>query len=141
MMIGPIFASCIAAAASLYDLPESILYAVHKVEGGKAGTVVGNTNGTHDHGPMQVNTVWVKKLADMYGKPESVIKDKLANDVCFNVHVSAWILKGEMLKAGDFWEGVGRYHSRTPGIKERYQKKVVEAAADLYGKSVFRKGE
>lgn len=136
---GAVLATCIASAAAAYQLPEPILWSIQKVEGGAPGAVSRNSNGTEDLGPMQINTLWVRELAAAYRQPPDVIRQRLIADTCFNVKVGAWILASEIARSGDFWTGVGHYHSRTPKHKARYTRKVVEVARTLFGPQVFSK--
>ncbi|MGC9271832.1 MAG: hypothetical protein ACP5E6_16945, partial [Acidiphilium sp.] len=55
--------SCIDAAAGLYHLPPALFMILLHVEGGRPGFVSGNTNGTVDIGPMQINQIWLPTLA------------------------------------------------------------------------------
>lgn len=48
---------CSISAAVKYEVPANIVLAVAEKEGGKPGQWVKNTNGTHDVGPMQFNTL------------------------------------------------------------------------------------
>lgn len=132
-------AACVSAAASLYQLPAPIIPILLDLEGGRVGAVSTNTNKTVDIGPMQINSHWVPKLARRYGVEPSVVYDRLLKDECFNIHIGAWILKTEIVLAnGDFWNGVGHYHSRTSQFKRIYMQKAVKAAIARYGASVFQ---
>lgn len=113
--------TCITEAARDYSLPVRGLLAVWLTEGGKPGTVSKNTNGTVDYGPMQINTVWAKRLEKDFG----VTPEMLTEDFCMSIRAGAYILRYEINQAGgDFWDGVGHYHSRTPHHKHRYIKQV-----------------
>ena len=48
---------CSISAAIHYEVPANILLAIAEKEGGKPGQWVLNSNGTHDIGPLQFNTV------------------------------------------------------------------------------------
>ena len=54
---------CLTAAAAAHRLPPAMLVILLKVEGGTLGRTSPNTNDTSDIGPMQVNTIWVSKMA------------------------------------------------------------------------------
>ena len=118
--------ACYVQAAVDYRLPLGILPAIAKVEGGEAGMSSQNTNGTRDHGHMQINDVWMRHFAQK-GADIAAIK----NDVCMSIKAAAYILRVEIDRAGDFWMGVGRYHSRTPHLHQRYLSKVAPLAAQL----------
>jgi hypothetical protein len=87
---------------------------------------------------MQINSIHVPDLAAHYGLPEATVQERLRDDVCFNTRIAAWLLKREIALAdGDFWQGVGRYHSRTPSLRDRYIRKVVQALRERFGTAVF----
>ncbi|WP_235389940.1 lytic transglycosylase domain-containing protein [Pseudomonas oryzihabitans] len=112
---------CMVEAARDYSIPLRGLISVWLTEGGKLGTLSPNKNGTIDHGPFQINTVWTDYLAKNFG----VTKEVLTNDFCWSARAAAYILRYEInLAGGDFWEGVGHYHSRTPKFKYPYIAKV-----------------
>ncbi len=113
--------ACMVQAAIDYSLPLRGLIAVWLTEGGRVGTESKNTNGTTDHGPMQINTVWVHRLQSQFG----VTKQMLTNDFCWSVRAGAYILRYEInLAGGSFWDGIGHYHSRTPKYKYPYINRV-----------------
>ena len=115
--------SCAVHASAEYGVPYSIIYGILTVEGGKVGTVSKNTNGTQDFGPMQVNSLWLKKLS-----PYGITQHHLVNDACVNVRTGTWILANEIRRAGgDLWKGVASYHSRTPSRGHNYARKVWQA--------------
>lgn len=112
---------CITHAADTYSLPVKALLAVWLTEGGNIGTKSVNKNGTIDYGPMQINTVWAKKLNKEFG----INEESLANDFCTSFKAAAYILRFHINNAnGDFWEGIGNYHSKTPKHKYPYIKRV-----------------
>lgn len=122
----PVTEQCVAEAAARFDLPTTVLYSILKVEGGKVGKTNKNTNGTYDMGPMQINSIWLPTFSKYLSKHEII------NDGCKNVLAGAWILKANIVRVhGDFWRGVGNYHSRTKGLNERYQWKVYQASLGL----------
>lgn len=110
---------CVSAAAAAYSLPERVFRAVLRTEGGWAGLKKRNPNGTYDMGPGQINTIHLPALAK-YGISEHM----LVNDSCINIYVAAYRLRAEIERAGDFWRGVGNYHSRTPQFHQAYLQKV-----------------
>ncbi|WP_321959331.1 lytic transglycosylase domain-containing protein [Burkholderia cenocepacia] len=113
--------ACVVQAANDYTLPVRGLLAVWLTEGGRAGTVSKNTNGTSDYGPMQINTVWAKRLESQFGVTRQMITD----DFCWSVRAGAYILRYEINQAGgSFWDGVGHYHSRSPQYKFPYIERV-----------------
>ena len=62
---------------------------IYEVEGGQIGQVVGNTNGSYDIGPMQINTLWVPELARHWGVSEKQAFRMLRDDPCINTGVFA----------------------------------------------------
>ena len=121
---------CVQLAADRYGLPVSVIQAILKVEGGRVGQAVSNSNGTEDLGPMQINTVWLPRLA-AYG----VTRQQLQNDRCINILVGSWILAGQLKTAKNMqgsvqrrvWWGIGAYHSKTPQNNVSYALKVWRA--------------
>ncbi|HBQ9619842.1 lytic transglycosylase domain-containing protein, partial [Klebsiella pneumoniae] len=70
-----------------------------------------------------INTIWANKLASDFG----VKAEQLQHDFCASAMASAYILKYNIiLEGGDFWQGVGRYHSNTPARKAWYIGKVYQ---------------
>lgn len=127
MITAQIFAACIFAAAQTYAVPHTVLLGVLHVEGGRAGMASQNTNGTQDLGPMQINTLWVPKLARHWNVPEATAKRMVRDNPCVNVGVGAWILRMKMNETGSLSRGIAHYHSATPGIGTRYRDKVLVA--------------
>ena len=124
--------SCIEAAANAHGLPPTVLVILLRVEGGRLGRVSDNTNATVDIGPMQVNEIWLRKLAARWGAsiPDTFLA--LRDSFCANLEGGAWILRQGLDEArGDFWRGVGYYHSHTPENKANYLRKVLQQALRL----------
>ncbi len=96
-----------------------------QVEGGHVGEQTHNTNGSYDLGPMQVNTLWVPKLAQMWNVNFQTAYSWVRDDGCVNVHVAAWILKQKIVEAGSLVGGIAHYHSATPRHGVPYAAKVV----------------
>lgn len=113
--------ACLSDVANHFRLPMPLLEAVLKVEGGRPGLAMRNSNGTYDLGPMQINTSWLPVLAE-----KNITREMLRDDFCVNVAVGAWILARELNQipakpaVADFWQAVGRYNSRTPRHNYRY---------------------
>lgn len=121
---------CVQLAADRYGLPVSLIQAILKVEGGQPGQAVSNSNGTEDLGPMQINTVWLPRLA-----PHGITREQLQNDRCINILVGSWILASQFKAAKEMegppqrrlWWAIGSYHSRTPEHNVKYALKVWQA--------------
>ena len=113
--------ACLQQAAAHYKLPVKLLSAILRVEGGRAGLAVRNSNGSFDLGPMQINTVWLSTL-----KPRGITLVMLRDDYCVNVAVASWILARELQRLpaqpshGQIWQAVANYHSHTPQYNYRY---------------------
>jgi hypothetical protein len=109
--------ACIVVAARDYSLPLRGLLSVQLTEGGRLGTLSKNSNGSVDHGPFQINTIWAQRLVREFG----ITPAMLTNDLCWSARAAAYILRYQINQAGgDFWEGVGHYHSYTKKYKEAY---------------------
>lgn len=116
---------CSVAAAVEYQIPANIVIAVAENEGGKPGQWVLNTNGTHDVGPMQFNTSYLKEL----GKYNITASD-VAQAGCYSFRLAAWRLRQHIMKdSGDIWTRAANYHSRTPEHNARYRANLKIRAA------------
>lgn len=130
----PELGTCITNAAAHYEVPEPLIWLILDVEGGEAGTVMGNTNGTDDLGPMQINTFWLPLIEKHYKRSRSSLRWQLVHDACFNIAVGTWILRVNIDEAGgDVWKGIGWYHSRTPEHASRYLNRILKSAERWYG--------
>ena len=65
LMIHQVPVQCINQAAQHYHVPAALVISVLVNERGKPGFIQKNSNGSEDFGPMQINSIWLKKL-----KPE-----------------------------------------------------------------------
>jgi len=122
------FESCVAAAEQKYQVPGCILHAVHEIESSgdlEPGLVRSNTNGTQDFGVTQINTVWIQYFERNFGLTQAAF----ANNACLAVNGSAYIIRYEINSSGgDFWRGVGNYHSRSAVEHARYVTDVAREA-------------
>ena len=115
---------CSIAAPVKYQVPANIVLAVAEKEAGKPGQWVRNTNGTHDVGPMQFNTAYLRDLA-RYG----ITPADVATAGCYAFDLAAWRLRQHIkTDTGDLWTRAANYHSRTPRYNATYR-------ADLLVKS------
>ncbi len=126
-MIEAALATCIFLAAENYSVPPAVLMGIMKVEGGKIGQQVKNTNGSYDLGPMQINTIWLPELAKHWKVSKSTAKKWVKDDGCTNVGVAAWILRKKASDAGSIYTGIAHYHSKTPSLGTKYRRKVIKA--------------
>lgn len=97
---------CVADAAQRYQVPELLLHALLRQEGGRLHQRVRNRNGTHDLGPAQINSAWLTHFA-RYGLTES----HLLGDFCINIAAAAYILRSfQLRKAGDLYQAIVAYN-------------------------------
>jgi hypothetical protein len=130
-------ARCIHSAALGADWLEKTLWGLREQEAGWLGAEVVNTNGTHDLGPLQINSAWVPRIAGMLGKPESQVRYWLRQDACFNVQAARWIFLSGLAVTGNYWKAVGAYHSPTPWRQQAYAAKVAGHMHRLFGARPF----
>lgn len=115
---------CSISAAVKYEVPANIVLAIAEKEGGKAGGWVKNTNGTHDVGPMQFNTLYLGDLA-RYG----ITANDVAAAGCYSFDLAAWRLRQHIRKdTGDLWTRAANYHSRTPQVNAIYRADLMRKA-------------
>ena len=115
---------CSISAAVKYEVPANIVLAVAEKEAGRPGQWVKNTNGTHDVGPMQFNTVYLADLA-RYG----ITANDAAASGCYSFDLAAWRLRQHLRKdKGDLWTRAANYHSRTPHYNAVYRADLMRRA-------------
>jgi hypothetical protein len=119
LLIHDVPIECINHAAIIYHVPATLIVSVLVTEGGRIGTVKLNKNGTHDYGPMQINTIWFNRI-----KQYGYNKDDILYNPCANVEVGAWILSQRIASTKDLWYGIGSYNSYSLPQNSRYQNKV-----------------
>ncbi len=123
---------CLYAAAGIHRVPPAVLVVLLNVEGGSLGHVSQNTNATVDIGPMQVNQIWIPQVAAHWHATPSATFLALRDNFCANVEAGAWILRQGLDEArGDFWQGVGYYHSHDPEYKASYLQAVLKQVLRL----------
>ena len=129
------FLACMAAAAAFYHLPPRVLPSIQAVEGGQVGMVRMNSNNTADSGLMQVNTIWVQPLARYARMTPATVVYRLRNDGCFNITAAAAVMRLYLTEAhGNLMVAIGYYHSHTPDLSADYQRKVIQAATNLFAR-------
>lgn len=133
----PELARCISAAADGKPWLERTLWGLRDQEGGWIGAEVRNTNGSHDLGPLQVNSWWVSKLSAATGRPASHVRWWLRNDACFNVNAARWIFLSGLAVTRDYWKAVGVYHSPTDWRQRRYAWQVATKLRRRFGSNIF----
>lgn len=116
---------CSISAALKYQVPANIILAVAEKEAGKPGLWVRNSNGTHDVGPMQFNTAYLRELSQ-YG----ITANDVAAAGCYSFELAAWRLRGHILHDnGDLWTRAANYHSRTYKYNVVYRADLIRRAA------------
>lgn len=124
-MLSSTVVACIAAAASSYNVPQDVVAAILHVEGGRIAQETKNKNGTHDIGPMQINSIWIPTLAKKIKTDFKTAKSLLKNNVCVNITFGTWILKTKINETGSLYGGIAAYNSKSNlGIK--YADKVID---------------
>lgn len=119
-------ANCWLAAASAFNVPAPLLYAVAEVETGfDRYAVEYPRNGSRSVGVMQINSIWFPMLAKI-GVTEETLYEP-----CVNIHVGAWILSMEIARYGYSWEAIGAYNAgpydeRSHRWKVRYYRTYAE---------------
>ena len=116
---------CSISSALKYEVPANLVLAVAEKEGGKPGQWVRNTNGTHDVGPMQFNTAYLREL-ERYG----ITANDVATAGCYSFDLVAWRLRMHLRNdKGDIWTRAANYHSRTPQFNVVYRADLMKKAA------------
>lgn len=125
---GTAHADCFDEAGKRHAVPADLLRAIACVESGNDPHAINyNRNGTTDYGLMQINAIWLPRLAD-YG-----IEQKHLWDMCTNVHVGAWVMAQKIAAFGFTWRAIGAYNAgleETPlreHLRYEYATKVYSA--------------
>lgn len=131
-------ARCISVAAGGRIWLERTLWGLRDQEGGWLGAAVLNTNGSHDLGPLQINSWWVPRIASLVGRPAAHVRDWLRTDACFNARAARWIFLTALAESRDYWKAIGIYHSPTPSRQRNYAESVASKLQLRFGTDVFR---
>lgn len=119
MMMNEVPVDCINQAAISYHIPAVLILSVIKKENGRNGQAVKNKNGTYDYGIMQINDIWLPKIA-----PYGYTKKDIQYNACKNVLVGSWILSQGIAEGKNVWTGIGNYYSHTPANHQIYQRDI-----------------
>jgi hypothetical protein len=130
-------ARCIRVAARGRSWLEKTLWGLRTQEAGWLGAEIANANGTHDLGPLQINSSWVPKMSRLLERPQEQVRHWLRYDPCFNVEAARWIFLTGLETSGDYWKAVGVYHSPTEWRQRAYAKKVASHMRRQFGPDVF----
>lgn len=131
-------ARCIRIAAGGKPWLERTLWALRDQEGGRLGSAVRNTNGSHDFGPLQINSWWVPRLALLVGRRVEHVRDWLRGDACFNVAAARWIFLTALAESRDYWKAIGTYHSPTRSRQHLYAMSVANKLMRRFGPGIFQ---
>jgi len=129
--------ACIHQVAKGRPWLEKTLWGLRDQEAGWIGAAVLNSNGTHDLGPLQVNSWWVPRIARLLGQPEADVRGWLRYDPCFNAEAARWIFLSALATAPDYWAAIGIYHSPTAWRQRRYALLVADRLRDRFGPRIF----
>lgn len=132
----PVTRSCIDAAALRFGDPAWVIKGVMATEGGWVGLKRRDPNGSDDYGPMQVNSLWMPRLA-MRG----ISAYQLRYDGCLNVFVGGWILWRLHRRYANWGLAIGYYHSHQPTQALGYARKVIHNAETVPLRAVLRRAD
>ena len=133
-----VIAACIHQAAGGRVWLERTLWGLRDQEGGWIGAEVANTDGSHDLGPLQINSQWVAKIAVRTRREDSDVRRWLTHDPCFNVNAARWIFLSALKASGDYWRAIGIYHSPRPPRGQRYALAIGGRLRRRFGPEVFQ---
>jgi soluble lytic murein transglycosylase-like protein len=103
---------CINRAAVIYHVPVPLLLSVMQREDGKNGSANHNKNGTIDYGIMQINSLWLPKIAAYHYSKDDI----QYNRNCKNIYAGTWILSQSIAEGKDVWSGVGNWVCKFPCV-------------------------
>lgn len=126
-------ARCVHEAARGRVWLERTLWGLRDQEAGWIGAEVHNANGTHDLGPLQINSWWVPRMAQLLKRSPGEVRHWLRYDPCFNAGAARWIFLSGLVATGDYWKAVGVYHSPTESRQQRYALKVAAHMKARFG--------
>ncbi len=133
----PEVARCIRQAARGQLWLEKTLWGLRDQEAGWIGAEILNRDGSHDLGPLQINSWWVPKIAALLSRREGEIRRWLQFDPCFNAEVARWIFLDALKMSGNYWKAVGIYHSPNGIRQRRYAALVAVHLQRRFGTDVF----
>lgn len=132
-------AACILQASLGRPWLEKTLWGLRDQEAGWIGAEVPNSNGSHDLGPLQINSWWIPRIAALIGRSPVQVRHWLRVDPCFNAQAARWIFLSALRSTGNYWKAIGVYHSPTTWRQRRYLNSVVRHIRTRYGDAVFRR--
>jgi hypothetical protein len=132
-------ARCIDRAAAGRSWLARTLWGLRDQEGGWVGAEIANRDGSHDLGPLQINSWWVPRIATALAQPSTDVRRWLRDDACFNVEAARWIFTTALQGANDYWRAVGIYHSPTAWRQRAYAASVVNHLKRRFGPRIFER--
>jgi hypothetical protein len=125
--VTPLNRECLDRVTERYGVHPLILSVIAKVEGGRAGIRMKNTNQTYDLGTFQINTIHLNSL-QKYGITEAMVQ----NNDCINIGIAAWYVRTvtQNQTANDvesYFRAIARYHSKNEPHISVYTEKLLEA--------------
>ena len=126
-------AFCFREAGERFGVPPVLLMAIAKVESNyNPASWNINRDGSIDHGLMQINDWWLKRL-----RPYGITREWLY-DPCTSCMVGAWILNQNLKRLRlttwndpKAWKAVGAYNATSAEKKNRYIRKVYKAYTQI----------
>ena len=137
----PEVARCIRQAARGQPWLEKTLWGLRDQEAGWIGAEILNSNGSHDLGPLQINSWWVPKIAALLSRREGDVRHWLQFDPCFNAEAARWIFLDALRTGGSYWTAVGIYHSPNGKRQRLYAALVAAHLRKRFGADVFENGD
>lgn len=128
---------CIRAASVDFKIDYFLIKSIRQKESGTLGQQVRNTNGTHDLGPMQINT---DTIADF--ESFGITAHEVMNDTCLNIYVGTLHLWRKIRETGDLWRGVAWYHSKTKRYGTPYARDVMRiyrGMLDMFNRKIEKR--
>ncbi|UZW57627.1 lytic transglycosylase domain-containing protein [Sphingobium sp. JS3065] len=136
----PAVARCIRQAAHGQSWLEKTLWGLRDQEAGWIGAEILNSDGSHDLGPLQINSWWVPRIAALLSRRENEVRRWLQFDPCFNAEAARWIFLDALKTSGSYWKAVGIYHSPNGKRQRRYAALVAVHLRKRFGADVFDNG-
>lgn len=121
--VQPVTGNCLEYAAKRFGVPIEALFLVLDIERGNVGKISYNKNGSYDMGPMQINSCHLETF-----QQAGISRDMILYNGCINILAGAYLLFGhaKSVKTDNWLEIIGRYHSRTPEKKAKYQAAAIK---------------
>ncbi|MDR1050941.1 MAG: lytic transglycosylase domain-containing protein [Deltaproteobacteria bacterium] len=132
--LSPVTWKCLRDTSDRFEVPLSLLLLVMDAESGTVGETSGNTNGSYDMGPMQINSLWLPVLAGL-----GIGERQVVDHGCLNLAVGAWILRGHLRRTGSFEQAAADYHSRSKRLGGKYLAALRSKARDLDVRRTLRR--